>query len=418
MILQQDVALDFKPSPLTTAVYYHYDEMVRLLLDHGASPECEYPYGWPGSLVYPSYRPLAPNEIPRAHLPLYNALRSGTQPAVEMLLEAGANPNCTRSGWSGLRWPARGGNLQQVKLLVERGGDLRSPCAQNALRLAAVQCKPAMIDWLVSHGTDIDTVDAEGKSLTNLVGKSDSRPGPQLREATRHVLAELTDIWQSPATARDAQLRDRAGLLDAVIDGDTKGLDAVRRRAPGLFDRELVQHELLHYAAGWESGEIVEWLVKHGAPLTISAATALGWIGPVTDMLDADSNLLEGWMSLEESGKKRHLPWFEHTPLTIAAMHDRVDIVAMLLDRGAELDRPVGWYRNTALHHAVRRHSTRTVRLLLKRGADVSIRSRDHHNPTALVMNNPPTLSRRPIRDLLVAHGAKPEEELPHWVVE
>ena len=418
LILQQGVALDFVPSPLTTAVLYRYDEMVQLLLDHGASPECEYPYGWPGSLPYPSYRPLSPNEIPRAQLPLYNALRSGTTAAVEMLLDAGANPSCTRSGWSGLQWPARGGNLQQVKRLVERGADLQSPCAQSGLRLAVNQCKPAMVEWLVSHGTDIDVVDEEGRGLVDLVGKSDSRPGPAQRDRTRLLLDELFDICHSPPKVRGPQLRDRAELLDAVIDGDLSRLDPVWSRAPGLFYRELVQHELLHYAASCGHDEIVIWLVAHGAPQTISAATALGWIDHVTIILDDNPHQLEGTLPFEETDKKKHLPWFEHTPLTIAAMYDRVDIVALLLDRGAELDRPVGWYENTALHHAVRRHSTETVRLLLERGADVTIRSRDHHLPTALVMNNPPTVSRRPIRDLLIAHGANPKEQLPHWVVE
>ena len=74
----------------------------------------------------------------------------------------------------------------------------------------------------------------------------------------------------------------------------------------------------------------------------------------------------------------------------------------------------MGWYQNTALHVAVASHSTETVGLLLARGADVTIRTRDHHLPTPLQKNWPPTVSREKIRDLLIAHGAKPEEQLPH----
>ena len=62
--------------------------------------------------------------------------------------------------------------------------------------------------------------------------------------------------------------------------------------------------------------------------------------------------------------------------------------------------------------------STETVRLLLQRGADASIRSRNHHLPTALVKNTPPTVSRREIRDLLVAHGANPQELPTHGASE
>ncbi len=38
--------------------------------------------------------------------------------------------------------------------------------------------------------------------------------------------------------------------------------------------------------------------------------------------------------------------------------------------------------------------------------------------PTALVMNNPLRVSRHEIRDPLIAHGAKPEEQLPHRVID
>ena len=99
-------------------------------------------------------------------------------------------------------------------------------------------------------------------------------------------------------------------------------------------------------------------------------------------------------------------------------MNNRAEVARLLLDRGAGIDRQVGWYQTTALHHAVSSESTETVRLLLERGADVTIRSRDHHLPTALVKNWPPTVSRREIRDLLIAHGANPGQQLPHEAME
>ena len=417
LILEQDVPLDIRPNPLSTAIGYHYDEMVRMLLDKGASPECADCSDWPGASSLPSYRFIFPSDPPQPHVPLYKALRSGTIAAVEMLLEAGADPNCTLTDWAGLQWPALGGNLQQVKLLLDRGGDPSSPCAESALRWAVQLCRRPMIELLVTHGVDIDTIDADGRGLLDMVGKSDWRPRRDERVKTTALLEELMGLVHG--SAREARLlRLRGDLMDAVIEGRTGDLRAVQAEAPELFERELVRDELLHWAASRGHGHLVDLLVELGAPMTISVAAALGRVELVDAMLTAEPSLVEGHLTPEEIDWNKHLPWHQHSPLVVAAMNDRAEVAALLLDRCAEIDRQVGWYQTTALHHAVSSESTETVKLLLERGADVTIRSRDHHLPTALVKNWPPTVSRREIRDLLVAHGANPEQQLPHEAME
>ena len=413
LILEQDVPLDTRPNPLNTAISYDYDEMVRMLLDKGASPECADPSDWPGASTYPAYRPLLVPGPPRAHLPLYKALRGGTIAAVEMLLEAGADPNCTLTDWSGLQWPALAGDLRRVKLLLDRGGDPSSPCAENALRLAVQLCERPMIELLVTHGVDIDMVDEDGRGLLDMVGKSDWRPPREERVRTTALLEELMGLVHG--SRREARLlRLRGELMDAVLGGRIGALCDVQSEAPELFERELVRDELFHWAASRGHGHVVDLLVELSAPTTISVAVSLGRVELADSMLTAEPSLVEGHLPPEEIDWNKHLPWHQHSPLIVAAMNDRAEVARLLLDRGAGIDRQVGWYQTTALHHAVRSESTETVRLLLQRGADVTIRSRNHHLPTALVKNWPPTVSRREIRDLLIAHGANPEEQLPH----
>ena len=418
LILEQDVPLDIRPNPLNTAISYGCDEMARMLLDKGASPECADPSDWPGASTYPADPPLglvpAP---PRAHVPLYKALRGGTIAAVEMLLAAGADPNCTLTGWAGLQWPARAGDLRRVKLLFDRGGDPSSPCAESALRLAVQLCRRPMIELLVTHGVDIDTIDAGGRGLLDMVGKSDGRPRRPERVLTTALLEELMGLVHgSGRSARLLQLR--GDLMDAVIEGRTDDLRGVQSEAPELFERELVRDELFHWAARRGHGHVVDLLVALGAPMTISVAAALGRVELVDSLLTAEPSLVEGRLTPGETDWNKHVPWYQHSPLIVAAMNDRAEVAALLLDRGAGIDRKVGWYQNTALHHAVDSESTETVRLLLKGGADVTIRSRDHHLPTALVKNWPPTVSRREIGDLLVAHGANPQELPTHGASE
>ena len=413
LVLEQDVPLDIRPNPLSTAIGYDYDEMVRMLLDKGASPECADCSDWPGASRLRPYRFVFPSDPPRPHVPLYKALRGGTIAAVEMLVDAGADPNCTLTDWAGLQWPALAGNLQQVKLLLDRGGDPAGPCAESALRWAVQLCRRPMIELLLTHGVDIDTVDADGRGLLDMVGKSDWRPRRPERVLTTALLEELMGLVHGAAPEARI-LRLRGDLMDAVIEGGTGDLRAVQAEAPELFERELVGDELFHWAADRGHGRVVDLLAALGAPMTISVAAALGRVELVDAMLTEEPSLVEGRLSPEEVDWNKHLPWHQYSPLIVAAMNDRAEVAALLLDRGAGIDRQVGWYQTTALHHAVEGESTGTVRLLLDRGADVTIRSRNHHLPTALVKNAPFTVSRREIRDLLVAHGANPEEQLPH----
>ena len=77
LILEQDVPLDIRPNPLNTAIGYGYVEMVRMLLDRGASPGCADCSDWPGASTYPPYRPLSLPVRPPAHGPLHRALGEG-----------------------------------------------------------------------------------------------------------------------------------------------------------------------------------------------------------------------------------------------------------------------------------------------------------------------------------------------------
>ena len=122
-----------------------------MLLDKGASPECADPSDWPGASTYPAYRPLLVPGPPRAPpAALQGPARAGPSPPSRCCLRPGRTPNCTLTDWSGLQWPALAGDLRRVKLLLDRGGDPSSPCAENALRLAVQLCERPMIELLVT----------------------------------------------------------------------------------------------------------------------------------------------------------------------------------------------------------------------------------------------------------------------------
>ena len=409
LILKRQVPLDFERGcPLRVAIRYRNDEMVRLLLQYGATPECADCSAWPGydqaQTIWEGSRAWHPGLGPRGGVnrhvwvPLYEALRFGTIRAAEMLLDSGADPNSTLTNWSGLQWPARGGDLRRLKLLLDRGGDVASLCAERALHIAARECQRPTIELLVSHGVNVHSTDEAGRSAPKVVGSTDSTVSAEDKAKTMVILEELVEIAQLPKRESVRILRRRAQLIDSVIDGDVEALCELRDQEPALFERELVRHELLHHAALAGHGEVVDILVETGAPMTIQSATALGRVGLVKSMLDVDPSLLEA----------------DVPPLKIAAQKNQLEVAELLLDRGADIDRVSSFYQPTALFVAVRHLSIDVLKLLLARGADVTIRETGDHHHTPLGINWPPVGPREEIRDILVAHGANPEDQHSH----
>lgn len=68
------------------------------------------------------------------------------------------------------------------------------------------------------------------------------------------------------------------------------------------------------------------------------------------------------------------------TPLMMAALRARVDVMKVLIGRGAQVNRP-GW---TPLHYAASSPSAAPVQLLLERGAEVDARAPNGNTPLML----------------------------------
>jgi ankyrin repeat protein len=127
------------------------------------------------------------------------------------------------------------------------------------------------------------------------------------------------------------------------------------------------------------------------ATLTIWEAAALGRDDRVAALLDADPALVN---TVSPDG---------YPPVALAAFFAGASTVRLLLDRGAEVGAPA---RNPMqvqpLHAAVAARNVESVALLIERGADVDARQQVGYTP----LMGAASAGRADIADLLLRHGA------------
>ena len=196
--------------------------------------------------------------------------------------------------------------------------------------------------------------------------------------------------------------------MEAYLEGEAVGVAGVLDAEPSLMNFNVFRVSLLHEAALYGKGEVVDALVERGAPMTIHAASALGRVETVRAMLDDDPGLLEALYADK--------PMTEMTPLKVAASKAQIDVAELLLDRGADINRQAtlpggGPKSSTALHEAVYSGSVEMVKLALDRGADVSLENWWGATPLGTNWQSRQRRHASEISELLIAHGANPADQ-------
>lgn len=327
-------------------------ELVRWILEAGADPNApshtsvepsgdaseddEHPGAASVTLVLRDFAAAAKRDPDAVHLgqtALFFAAESGSPPAVDGLLAAGARPDAADvDGATPLLAAAAAGDEEIVRRLLAALANAGLQPETDALEIAAALGFGDVVRALVEGG-----LPAEPKEL-----RTGMTP---LYHAASAGHAEVVEVLLQAGASTGGQGFGSSALLAAIAQGHEEVVRHLLARQQG--QQRVAPRSLLHLAVENGQAGIVDLLAQAGTDVN---ATDLG----------------------------------NRTPLHIAIDNDRADVAAALIDAGADVDlvpRPQPGQEHfmargsgrTPLIMAVAQGRTEIVRLLAEAGADLDI---------------------------------------------
>lgn len=302
-----------------------------------------------------------PLEVRDSHkeTPLLIAARHGHQAAVDQLLAAGADPSAESRLYESLFDTAVASGLESTaRQFIDQA-------AQKSMRNAIVKKRLAMASLIATRGFAsapfIRQAALAGVGFVKLC-LADGAPINKVHSSTKSTVlsiavgkgdVELVQyLLDNGANPNTGPQKNRVPIMSAVRQGNT---------------------------------DVVRVLLKHGVDLT-------GLKKPGADVLalacaystpEIVAMLLDAGQGLELDGKKGEMR--QPGPLHCAADYGNVEVIWLLLKRGANVHARRGRKGETPLHWAARKGNFEAVKALLNGGADPMIRC---HAFTALLVAN------------------------------
>ena len=396
-------------TPLHIVAGRSHLEAVKLLLDHGADPNAQ-------------------NEM--GETPLHYAAGHGYVDVVKLLLERGADPHAqNKYGGTPLHYTAGGGMLVEyyssatkkdhvktAKILLERGADpnARDYGGRTPLHEAAERCEVDVVKLLLQYGADPNARDDNGQT-----------PLHRITDKPITLIFDKPRIYYSKVRPALYFLLGKLGLVnDEGSCAEVIGLLVKHGADPNAKDKH--GKTPLGYAIDWQHEYYITLLAKYGAnwiyeerPIYVINCDLLSDELKPADVIRLTELVVgrDALSLLEAAGRgdveevKRMLIRVDpntrdicgRAPLHYAAREGRVEVMKLLLERGAY---PNAWDNGgmTPLHYAAERGDVEIVRLLLEKWAYPNARDQMGRTPLHEATKN----GHVDVVRLLLEHGANP----------
>lgn len=332
-----------------------------------------------------------------ADLRIVDAARRGDTAAIGALLRAGVDPSARqKDGTTALHWAAYRDDLAAAEQLIRAGADVRAANDLGATPLwaAALNANVAMVGRLLEAGADANAALTLGETALMTAARTGNA------EIVAQLLAKGADPNRAAARGQTALMWAAAQRHPAVVRALLAGGADVHLRSQVWSERRKTDLEQ-------SSHPDYQVTIAQGGDTALMFAARSGDLASVQLLVEAGANVDD------QSA-------YGTSAATLAAHADHADVVAFLLERGANPDAAAAGY--TALHAAILRRNLSAVTALLAHGADPNrpLRaatparrdSEDYHFHNTFVGATPLWLAARfgqpEIMRQLARHGADP----------
>ncbi|KAK5094638.1 hypothetical protein LTS08_008494 [Lithohypha guttulata] len=375
-------------TPLFEALSRRRLDIVKLLLDHGASPNLAGPKHplWPATYLPPALKLLiargAKPQMASGNMELAASINNIQ--SIQILLDAGVSPNLKKDGvYTPLCSAIRDDRADIVTLLLSNGADPNLPASEYP----AWKC--------ISHGRlhFLPSLLAAGANLHSPSGIAELAVAHNNKDALMYLLLNGVDVNAANDDGRTALTTairdDRLQLVDMLL---AHGANVTARGEnwplcmalgnPTLLKRllEHVQHPksitkgIIELAVQANQLESVKLLVEAG--ISVEDRTG-GVFSPLTSAIRENRKEIVRYL-LDEAGADVNSPG-EHLPLIKAIRRctdsNDTEIIELLLERGADINLVYrGW---NAIMQAVEKGDKKLIRLLIEKGNGIDLQTLD-----------------------------------------
>ncbi len=367
LLLQNGANVDFTDSkgvtPLMKAVNVGKENIVRMLLDHGANPN------------------LAVGKL----TPLSLAVKKGHYRVVKVLLEKEAEVEKKTGGVTPLSQAVREGEHAVVRTLLDVGkadANATTTYGLTPLIIAARKGLYSIAQTLLSGGANVDGTDKDGMTPLMYAVKHGHT------DVVRMLLDKGADVMK-----KDVLRKIERSWLEKHI---TDVYQNERFHIDGNFGTAFM------YAARYWDGDrtIVDTLLNKGSD--VNETDARGATPLSLAAMYGDVNLIQ--ILLDKGAKIEKADQANIPLLGYAAVGKDENIVRELLERGADVNKK-GAGDVTPLMHAMIRPDHAITRLLLENGANVNDKDAKWVSPLTVAVGKWPYADQETVQTLL-DHGA------------
>ena len=326
--------------------------------------------------------------------PLHSASHLPNVELVRMLIERSTNLAAQdKNGETPLHLALQYGNVEVARMLIERGADLEVQNKDGMTPLHVASCYAGgvkeVVCMLIERGADVAAQDKDGNT--------------PLHVATKYIMVEFARVLVERSADVDARNNDRETPLHMALghaeEVEVEAVCMLIESGADVAAQDNNGDTSLHLALQRAEVEIGRMLIGRGADV---AAQNKDGVTPLHLALDLFGEMkMEAVLMLIEDMPVAAQNKDGETPLHLASQYEEVEVVRMLIERGADVSAQ-NKEGETPLHRALEYGNVGVVRMLIESGTDVSAQNKDGMTPLHLA-----SLHRRveAVR-MLIEHGA------------